>query len=53
VSCSISAFSRRTQDVEGLAMAQAVSRRPLIAEARVLARVSPCGICDGQNVALG
>jgi hypothetical protein len=29
----------------GHAMAQAVSRRPLTAEARV----SPCGICGGQN----
>jgi hypothetical protein len=30
-------------------MAQAVSRRPLTAEARVRSRVSPCGICDGQS----
>jgi hypothetical protein len=30
-------------------MAQAVSRRPLTAEARVLSRVSPCGICGGQS----
>jgi hypothetical protein len=30
-------------------MAQAVSRRPLTAEARVQSRVSPCGICGGQN----
>jgi hypothetical protein len=30
-------------------MAQAVSRRPLIAEARVRSRVSPCGICGGQS----
>jgi hypothetical protein len=30
-------------------MAQAVSRRPLIAEAWVRARVSPCGICGGQS----
>jgi hypothetical protein len=30
-------------------MAQAVSRRSLIAETRVRARVSPCGICDGQS----
>jgi hypothetical protein len=29
----------------GRAMAQAVSRRPLTAEARVQFRVSPCGIC--------
>jgi hypothetical protein len=31
------------------AMAQVVSRRPLIAEDRVRARVSPCGICGGQS----
>jgi hypothetical protein len=30
-------------------MAQVVSRRPLIAEARVRARVNPCGICGGQS----
>jgi hypothetical protein len=30
-------------------MAQAVSRRPFTAEARVLVRVSTCGICGGQN----
>jgi hypothetical protein len=29
------------------AMAQAVSRRPLTAEARVRSRVSPCRICGG------
>jgi hypothetical protein len=31
-------------------MAQDVSRRLLTAEARVCARVSPCWVCDGQNV---
>jgi hypothetical protein len=31
-------------------MAQIVSRRPLTAEARVRARVNPCGICGGQSV---
>ena len=31
------------------AMAQAVSRRPLAAEARVRSRVSPRGICGGQG----
>jgi hypothetical protein len=31
------------------AMAQAVSRWPLTAEARVRARVNPCGICGGQS----
>jgi hypothetical protein len=30
-------------------MAQAVSRRPLTAEARVRSRLSPCGICGGQS----
>jgi hypothetical protein len=30
-------------------MAQAVSRRPPTAEARVRYRVSPCGICGGQS----
>jgi hypothetical protein len=30
-------------------MAQAVSRRPLTAEARVRTRVNPYGICGGQN----
>jgi hypothetical protein len=33
----------------GRAMAQAVSRRPLTAEARVRSRVTPCGICGGQS----
>jgi hypothetical protein len=32
-----------------LAMAQVVSRRPLIAEARVRVRFNPCGICSGQS----
>jgi hypothetical protein len=30
-------------------MAQVVGRRPLTAEARVCARVNPCGICGGQS----
>jgi hypothetical protein len=30
-------------------MAQVVSRRPLTAEARIRARVNPCGICGGQS----
>jgi hypothetical protein len=30
-------------------MAQAVSRRPLAAEALILIRVCPRGICDGQS----
>jgi hypothetical protein len=33
----------------GRAMAQAVSRRPLTADARVRSRVSPCGICGLQS----
>jgi hypothetical protein len=33
----------------GCAMAQAVSRRPPIVEARVRFRVSPCGICGVQS----
>jgi hypothetical protein len=33
----------------GRAMAQAVSRWPLTAEARVRSQVSPCGICGGQS----
>jgi hypothetical protein len=33
----------------GRAMAQVVSRRPLTAEARVRARLNPCGICGGQS----
>jgi hypothetical protein len=34
---------------DGRAMAQAVSRRPSTAEARVRSRVCPCGICGGQS----
>jgi hypothetical protein len=30
-------------------MTQAVTRRPLTAEARIRSRVSPCGICGGQS----
>jgi hypothetical protein len=30
-------------------MSQAVIRRPLTAEARIRARVNPCGICGGQS----
>jgi hypothetical protein len=30
-------------------MAQAISRRPLTAEARVRARVKPCGVCGGKS----
>jgi hypothetical protein len=37
------------QSKEGRAMAQAVSRWPPTAEARVRCRVSACGICGGQS----
>jgi hypothetical protein len=33
----------------GRVMAQAVSRRPLTAEALARFRISPCGICGGQS----
>jgi hypothetical protein len=33
----------------GRTVAQAVSRRPLTAEARIRARASPSGICGGQS----
>jgi hypothetical protein len=36
-------------DHRGRAMTQAVSHRPLNAEARVRARVNRCGICGGQS----
>jgi hypothetical protein len=36
-------------DARERAMAQAVSRRPLTAEAQVRALVSTCGICGGQS----
>jgi hypothetical protein len=39
----------KTTSAVGRAMAQAVSRRPLTAEARVRSRVSPCGVCGGQS----
>ena len=35
--------------IYGRAMAQAVSRLPPTADARVRSRVSPCGICGGQR----
>jgi hypothetical protein len=40
---------RKQNNSGGRAMAQAVSRRPSIAEARVRFRVSPCGVCGGQS----
>jgi hypothetical protein len=36
-------------EYRGRAMAQAVNRWPLTAEARVRAPVDPCGICSGQS----
>jgi hypothetical protein len=38
-----------TKLAAGRAMAQAVSRRPPTAEARVRSQVSPYGICGGQS----
>jgi hypothetical protein len=35
--------------ISGRAMAQAVSRRPVIADVRVRSRLSPCGIYGGQS----
>ena len=42
-------FYMSVTDTLGRAMAQAVSRRPLAAEARVRSRLRPCGICGGQS----
>ena len=44
-----SATSQRNWALSGRAIAQAASRQPLTAEARVRSRVSPCGICGGQS----
>jgi hypothetical protein len=35
--------------MQGLAMAQAVSRRSLTVEAQVRRQISQCGICGGQS----
>jgi hypothetical protein len=40
---------QNVRPIVGRAMAQAVSRRPPTAEARVRSRVSPYGICGGQS----
>jgi hypothetical protein len=40
--------SLKVCSLHGRAMAQAVSRRPLTAEARFRSRASSCGICGGQ-----
>jgi hypothetical protein len=42
-------YSLWLNHTQGRAMVQAVSRRPLTAEARVRSRASPCGICGGQS----
>jgi hypothetical protein len=42
-------IGRLHNTLQGSAMAQAVSRRHLTAEARARSRVSPCGICGGQS----
>jgi hypothetical protein len=42
-------FKTKLTFSDSRAMAQVVSRRPLTAEARVRARVNPCGICGGQS----
>jgi hypothetical protein len=42
-------FYQNVTTTMGRAMAQAVSRRPLTAEAWVRSQVSPCGICGGQR----
>jgi hypothetical protein len=48
--CSDYAETLDCKFTPGRAMAQAVSRWPPTAEARVRARVDPCGICGGQSV---
>jgi hypothetical protein len=49
----MNSYGRRVEkyfrDLLGRAMDQAVSRRPLTAEARVRSRVSPSGACGGQS----
>jgi hypothetical protein len=40
--------AREVHNKHGRAMAQAVSRQPLTAEARFRSQVSPCEICSGQ-----
>jgi hypothetical protein len=36
-------------EATGHAIAQVVCRRPVTTEARIRARVNPCGICGGQS----
>jgi len=40
---------RKTAHWMDCAMAQAVSRRPLVAEVRIQSKSSPCGICGGRS----
>jgi hypothetical protein len=47
--CTLAISWSRVIQCKGRSMSQAVIRRPLTAEARVRSRVSPCGICGGQN----
>jgi hypothetical protein len=49
MSCSAMSVNMFRIVTQGRAMAQAVSRRSLTAEARVRSRVSPFGICGGQS----
>jgi hypothetical protein len=45
----ISFFNPKTANLMGRTMVQVACRRCLSAEARVRARVSPCGTCGGQS----
>jgi hypothetical protein len=47
--CTSYRFGELHMLLKGRAMVQAVSRRPLTAEARVRSRVCPCGIYGGQS----
>jgi hypothetical protein len=49
ITCSVPITAGYKLSHMGRAMAQAVRRRPLTAEARVRVRVNPCGICGGQS----
>jgi hypothetical protein len=46
---TITRTQRGVRVYQGRAMAQAVSHRPLTAEALVRARANPCGISDRQS----
>jgi hypothetical protein len=49
-SITIITFIISVPRLSGRAMAQAVTRRPLIVEDRVRSQVNPCRICGGQSV---